>query len=1271
MNVFRSLLIILLSLFIASTSQAGTFMGAEIYYRHLHSLKYEITVVHYRNCGDDAINKLFINISNDSFQTGNYMTRSSITELRSPYCLSACSPPNTPAKYGAEAQTWLDTIDFSDGVFQLFGTQMRPRVYFSIMSCCRFSGIQPGPYNGAYRVEAMLDLWYARRNGGEVSFTGFANPPEMFPYQWQTYNYSFRVKEKAGNDSITYELVDGGRTDNSSYNYDPYKPVTFYCTNPGQLSCSPNTLVHPVRGITFDKSNGNILFTPVIDQEYGYLVCRVNLYRRSGDSALLAGYMIRDMAYIVRKGDSSAYILRNRDYTLKAREYACAEIAVKDDAGFMNAQADTLEVEILKYPLYGTISLTDSSAREKTLRYCRLTSDSDFLRERHDEVFFRVKQKSCLYLRQYALSTTVRFFAGAPDSLGSVKVRTYEDKNRNGRRDSGEAFAPCRFFADRESAYSLYSTDSNGTFVYRPFIGNFTFGVPESDQIYSLTPDTSVRLLFDSIIVIELGFIRRQGVKGRVFLDKNKNCIFDPGDQPVAGQNVRLKGINRATLSGTDGTYFIHADTGTYYVEAAEGKYISSCNPGSPVQLLDGIVTEGYDLPMKLVVTFSDLSVFMLPSPHTAGNSYVSQVISVSNRGSRKEGNFMLKLLPSRPLVSASSSRTIYRIADTLVWLMDSIAPGGSRNIDLKHFLAADSFNSGDMLCYRLFLGKDSFKANNRFTLCEQVRLNETTAAAKTSYNPSPLTELDPDLVYTLTFHEDSFRRTRVLGKDTLDDNLLDLSTFRVLHNPSGFSVRICGNVLFCEYTGSTQPGTPLSLIYSISPLRKYDRKLLIGNRVHWKADNDNKRQQYAGVLDSTAAVLYFTMNDTLLCKNGETGLSLTSRVRPGTNNRYRVWMYDTTGRNDTPVLLLDTLCSKSAALLNFRIPAGVPGKDSYRIFITATAPACSSFAEDFQRTVSVPPSPMPVLNSNLFIGGICTGDTLVLHATGAKYYQFYYGKYPAGSYGIKDSLRLIPQDRSTVFVEGIDSNGCKASSSALEIRVRPLPSVSMTAYPQEVCKGNSVELLLDGALKFELYENDSLLFSKIPPGSFSGQVLYADAEYSALGTDSFGCRSDDAVKVKVHPLPFPPPVYQTGRALYSAFQSGNRWYDENGPIDSAVNSYFYPPVNGIYRLEYTDNNGCSAISAPYSFMYYSAAGLSMSDPVRVYPNPASGHFTVVNAMESTLHMEMFGADGRSMLQRDVLSGANRMEAGELSPGYYFLLFRGESTLFGLKLLLY
>jgi len=1253
-------LLFLLTVF-ALQGLAGSFIGGDVYYRHLSGKKYEVTVALYRDCRGISLNSPPRTVAyNDSFEIVLSLTRVKIQEIKGSACAGGCIT-NTSSNQGDEKHTFLDTVDFSSGAFALFGTQSKPLVYFGFSQCCRNSAITTYAPGNMF-VEAMLNLYYANQYSAKIGFNDFIYPVETYLNCLQTHSTSYRTLPFQSNDSQVYEMVRAKEDKNQEAIYDPYKPLTYYCGNPNITSCQANTNLNPVRGFTFNSNNGNLLTTPSNCSEVGTMVCRVSIYRRTGNTSVLLGYMKRDYNFIVMPspGERVPYILKNKDYTIKAREQFCADIPVKDDKDQLQTLSDTVLVTVVKAPAFGKLSLLDSNAREKTLHYCWTPSDADYLNKRVADLSFFADQKRCLMMKKHGLSTSIQFSVIAPDSICQVKVRTFEDRNKNGIKDGTEVYSKAKFFMDTKSIYTIYETDSLGQLILNPFYGKLTFGIPSQLERYSNKLDKVVQTYFDSSYTIDLPYNKRYGLKGKVFVDVNSNCVFDAGDFALANEKVLLQNKQVLAISDKNGDYFIQSQTGSDVLKIKSDAYISNCSASYNIQMKADTVQLGFDFPLTPKSAFKDLSVELLSKPHLKQNQVLSQNIKVSNKGFKTEKNVLLGLNTSQRLFDFKSSKTTYKSADTLFWIIDSIPANSSVLIPFDFRVFKDSFLSNSLMCYTTFLRPDSVKDNNQFKICEVFTDTVLGIQYKSSLNTYKVQEQDRRITYKVSFSDKNYNHTYLVLNDSLDASKFDLSSFKLMNNPNGFKVNLIDHVLYAEYYGSISAGTELGFVYTLDLKPEFTQVFKVYNTANWFVDNLKNPFSKKVENETEAAIKIGVLNDSNYCLGDLIYLPVSTLYVP--NSNFKVYLSDSLGSFNNQTLILDTLVSKRNTVLNAKIPYTMSTGKGYKLKVVSDNLKTQSFETDFTQTLRFYGLPNVALSSNLSNGKICSNDTLIFNAIGADSLVYFYNTYQLGQFSKnKTSFTFVPSSNGKLQVATKDLNACVAYSNEIPFAINALPNVKLISN-KELCAGGQLDLDLTGANTYTLFQNGLFLAGNLNSGIRKSPVLNANTGYKLIGRDANNCVNTDSVYIVVNPLPFKPVIYANKNYLQSNYSTGNQWYTGSVKIDSATAQTFYPPVNGSYAVEYTNAKGCKSISDVYDFRYYSLTSTNYSKQFKVYPNPSSGILLFENQSNDILTIQVIAGDGKLVYtNKNLQAGISEINLEYLGSGIYTVLLSGQS----------
>ena len=124
------------------------------------------------------------------------------------------------------------------------------------------------------------------------------------------------------------------------------------------------------------------------------------------------------------------------------------------------------------------------------------------------------------------------------------------------------------------------------------------------------------------------------------------------------------------------------------------------------------------------------------------------------------------------------------------------------------------------------------------------------------------------------------------------------------------------------------------------------------------------------------------------------------------------------------------------------------------------------------------------------------------------------------------------------------------------------------------------------------------------------------------------------------------------------------QWYYNGEAIAGATNSFYMATQNGLYFVELTDNFGCSTLSLPYNLQGVGIEDNSLSNSVKLYPNPFVNKSTlVINSPKATTItidcMDMLGRKIANIYQGDIPSENFQIEINAqalgLASGNYLL----------------
>ncbi|MDQ1267195.1 MAG: hypothetical protein QG635_2349, partial [Bacteroidota bacterium] len=232
------------------------------------------------------------------------------------------------------------------------------------------------------------------------------------------------------------------------------------------------------------------------------------------------------------------------------------------------------------------------------------------------------------------------------------------------------------------------------------------------------------------------------------------------------------------------------------------------------------------------------------------------------------------------------------------------------------------------------------------------------------------------------------------------------------------------------------------------------------------------------------------------------------------------------------------------------------------------------------------------------------------------------------------------------------DNDECNPKSRAVNVTVYSVPNVTVRplgAFP--LCDVDSVNLDLTAPLGFSSY-----LWSN---GEKTRKIKATkEGEYYYTITTSDGCPAhSDTLKVYIHEPPPKPIITQEGSNLLSSEAYSYQWYLDGNPIEGANSRTFTMLTSGTYKVDVTDNNGCSSASDDF----YGTVGVRDIDGFEctIQPNPCTDDFRIIINLSdfSAVDLELVNTTGvtlmKFMLQGDKINKTIDMSAFPI--GMYFI----------------
>ena len=175
---------------------------------------------------------------------------------------------------------------------------------------------------------------------------------------------------------------------------------------------------------------------------------------------------------------------------------------------------------------------------------------------------------------------------------------------------------------------------------------------------------------------------------------------------------------------------------------------------------------------------------------------------------------------------------------------------------------------------------------------------------------------------------------------------------------------------------------------------------------------------------------------------------------------------------------------------------------------VTGTTPeGCTGTA-----TVTVTVHPLPTITASATPSDIClneNSDLMVSSDISGTTFSW------SNGLGTNSNVTVSPTTTTTYSVTGITPEGC-TSTAEITVTVHPLPNITVTATPTEICLNESSELSVSSDIPGTTFSWSNGLGAN-PNVTVSPTTT---TTYSVTGTTIEGCTGTAEVTVTVHPLP-------------------------------------------------------------------------------------------------------------------------------------------------------
>jgi photosystem II stability/assembly factor-like uncharacterized protein len=383
--------------------------------------------------------------------------------------------------------------------------------------------------------------------------------------------------------------------------------------------------------------------------------------------------------------------------------------------------------------------------------------------------------------------------------------------------------------------------------------------------------------------------------------------------------------------------------------------------------------------------------------------------------------------------------------------------------------------------------------------------------------------------------------------------------------------------------------------------------------------------------------------------------------------NTYTVQLSGLNANFSTPSNLGTKISSNGLDSVSVVLPNGLVCGTTYRVRVIASnGMDTTSVSSPF--TIIVKPEAR--ITNNTANNSFCSNGSLQLNAFTTTGYTYQWKLNGADISGATSSTYAATVAGN--YQVKVTDNCSDSTSAIYTVVLIPSPTApTVTAGGTTTfCAGANVVLTSNASAGNQWY-NGATLIAGATNTSYTANT--AGTYTSAVTVNGCTSTASNTITTVVNPLPTTPVINWNSTVLSTtAGLSSYSWFLNGTVIAGASTSTYTPTASGLYTVQVTDANSCSATSAAYNFVSTALNNVTLEGAtVQVSPNPASSfiRIKVSNANgNNKLTATLFDNQGKLILQNKLVMGNNQIDISILANGQYMLQIKGTKEVKTIKI---